>query len=581
MAGCASSANRPQATGTPPTHLSPASAVEAAKHYLPPDADPIADPSAVLSASDTLIRGGYDAQSLTYLNRLHDVYLSPDLLNQKYWQLSQIYWRMHETVQAHQALKRVNPKRLSSAQQWNYYRLQEALFEHTKQPIKALQAQWERSTQLKDPKEKSQALQSFWRACYLLTEKQTQPKKQYGPQLSGWLSLNQVFRQTGDFALSYYSWQQHYHGHPAKAEWLPIGFQGVIPPKKIAILLPASGRRLEQASAIQEGILSSYYQDEDFQPELLFIDTEKSGVSRAYQKAVEQGADRVIGPLTKKEVNELLSVKPNDLPVQTLALNRPSSTREHANVVVLDLALDNEIDALVAHLHHRGYTRFALLAPQSTFGERLAAHFSTALNTTEQQVLTQVFYEIENDPAVAVRQLLDIDSSQDRLTRIRQLAMRKVHFEPRRRLDVEAIVLLAPPEDARQLRPLLDFYYAEDLPVFSTSWIYQGYPSPKEDRDINGVSFCDMPALINKHHPNYAQIKALRDTHPQASPQEIRLWALGMDAYRLAMDWDRMVTFAEQGYPGATGYLFLNAHNQLERFLPWVTMRQGQPELIH
>ncbi|HRE30628.1 MAG TPA: penicillin-binding protein activator, partial [Candidatus Berkiella sp.] len=65
------------------------------------------------------------------------------------------------------------------------------------------------------------------------------------------------------------------------------------------------------------------------------------------------------------------------------------------------------------------------------------------------------------------------------------------------RQDVDVIVMAAPPAQARQLKPLFDFYYAEDVPVLATSSIYSGSQNPRSDRDVNGVVFCDMPWLLD------------------------------------------------------------------------------------
>src|SRR5205823_5983563 len=68
----------------------------------------------------------------------------------------------------------------------------------------------------------------------------------------------------------------------------------------------------------------------------------------------------------------------------------------------------------------------------------------------------------------------------------------------KRRQDADMIFMIAPPEYARQIKPLLNYYYAGNLPIYATSHVYQGIPNAALDNDLNGIQFCDMPWTINQ-----------------------------------------------------------------------------------
>ena len=89
-----------------------------------------------------------------------------------------------------------------------------------------------------------------------------------------------------------------------------------------------------------------------------------------------------------------------------------------------------------------------------------------------------------------------------------------------------------------------------------------------------------MPGLLDPTHPHYTLLQKLKRDHPGASAQEIRLWAVGMDAYRLSINWDRITKFPNLGYVAATGTLFLTPHNTITRSLQWATMVSGVPTLF-
>ncbi len=51
------------------------------------------------------------------------------------------------------------------------------------------------------------------------------------------------------------------------------------------------------------------------------------------------------------------------------------------------------------------------------------------------------------------------------------------------------VFLLSYPSKARQIMPLLKYYYAGDVPVYATSSVYTGGVNVMKDRDLNGIIF--------------------------------------------------------------------------------------------
>jgi len=133
--------------------------------------------------------------------------------------------------------------------------------------------------------------------------------------------------------------------------------------------------------------------------------------------------------------------------------------------------------------------------------------------------------------------------------------------------------LAAPPEQARQLRPLFDFYFAENLPIYANSSIYSGTPNPQKDRDMNGIIFCDMPWLFSKNSNAHNVLK-----QNGINAINLRLYAMGMDAFLLTAHLKQLQASPQSGIRGATGTLYLRSQNQIERQLSWAKMRNGVPE---
>ena len=146
--------------------------------------------------------------------------------------------------------------------------------------------------------------------------------------------------------------------------------------------------------------------------------------------------------------------------------------------------------------------------------------------------------------------------------------------------NIDMIFLLALPSYARQVPPMLDFYYAGDLPIYGTSHLYDGAPQPDQDGDLNGVDFVDIPWEVPEASsggkaslPEVDTYRALSD----ASPRMLKLNAMGVDAYRLAQRVPLMLAGAGGELFGATGSLFPRHDGRIERTLPWAEFRGGVP----
>src|SRR3546814_14841671 len=83
------------------------------------------------------------------------------------------------------------------------------------------------------------------------------------------------------------------------------------PPLKLAVLLPLSGNLATAGASVRDGLLAGYYGEHRTRPEILFYDTANSsgGAIAAYNKAVADGADQVLGPLGRDGVDAVLDRK--------------------------------------------------------------------------------------------------------------------------------------------------------------------------------------------------------------------------------------------------------------------------------
>jgi hypothetical protein len=156
----------------------------------------------------------------------------------------------------------------------------------------------------------------------------------------------------------------------------------------------------------------------------------------------------------------------------------------------------------------------------------------------------------------------------------------KFEYEPRRRKDVDMIFMAAFSRQGRLLRPQLRFHRASDIPVYATSHVYTGTPQPNMDRDMNDVKFSDMPWTL-LHEGNNAQLKTkIEKLWPNTSKRYMRLYALGIDAFNVLPELNRMRRNRFSSYQGETGLLYLDVNNRLLRRLVWAQFVSGRPRVL-
>jgi len=121
------------------------------------------------------------------------------------------------------------------------------------------------------------------------------------------------------------------------------------------------------------------------------------------------------------------------------------------------------------------------------------------------------------------------------------------------------------PEDARQLIPQIRFHRADNLPIYSTSDIYTGIIDSAKDIDLNDVIFVDMPWILDSERQLSIIQDVLNRNWSQEKSRYRRLYALGVDAYNLIPDINRLIQEQNSLMLGETGNLTIDSANIVKR----------------
>ncbi len=355
--------------------------------------------------------------------------------------------------------------------------------------------------------------------------------------------------------------------------------------RHVALLLPFDGTYGTAATAIRDGFLSAWYASpkNGNRPTVSVYSVDASRVNGVYDMAVANGADLIVGPLEKSAVETLIAR--GELPVRTLTLNvvdravDPSVAGDSARLFQFALSPEDEAADAAEKARSEGHSRAVVLAPETPWGQRLTQEFAGRWKQLGGVVLAQTSYGgKENSYAESVKRALNIDKSELRAKALRQALNRTIRFEPRRRADVDAIFMAGFPVSTRQLVPHLRYFRAESVPVYSTSHTYTGVNNSAADQDLDGLRFGDMPWLFGAaDHNTYTLFNR---SWSNSAPGSGRLFAFGLDAYRILPYLARMRYQPGLRIPGVSGQLRMNPNGRVIRELTWARFASGIPTLI-
>ena len=430
--------------------------------------------------------------------------------------------------------------------------------------------------------------QVIWSALQAMPEDVLTLLEKEHPTLRGWIELSLAVNSASDSGvnrdLAIANWQRRFSNHPAAktlAKTLGSHRETITQyPDSIAVLLPLSGRYANPASAIREGFLASYYQHDTVRKPLLRIyDTGDSNESawQAYEQAVTDGANFVVGPLQKRTVSGF--ILQDSLPVPILALNYSADGEISPRVIQFGLLPEDEARQAAELAIIKNQVHAIIYAPNTALGERLSQAFKERYEELGGRLLAIEKYAPNSpDHNHPIKRSLNILQSENRHAILRSVIKQSTKFEYRRRRDVDAIFLVVDPKQARNFRAQLKFHDAGAVSIYATSDAYSGITDKRKDKDLNGLMFTDMPwTLQGLHNRQFAQADKL---WPRTLNKYPRLYALGMDAYRIIPYLARLQANPYERFPGLTGSIALNEKNRVHRELLWATFVDGQPEIM-
>ena len=489
------------------------------------------------------------------------------------------YSRGHQ-AQALAQLKQLTYAGMNGALQYRIFNFRRHIIEMSGDNLQS--AQLADQILRRAPAESAAALKrGIWRDLQRVDTRQLQTALSAAtdPQWWGWLELALLSRDSHSLANNSLSvWRSNNAGHPA-ATPLPGGLNYLLqqapPLDKVALMLPLSGRLAPAGKAVRDGYLANYYAARaagQGNYEILVLDMDNyESANTAYDDALRQGANLVVGPLSKQAVAELGTRLERPIPV--LALNRIDQVLPATGsaLVQLSLAPEDEAERIAELAFGQGARAALIVRPAGGWGDKVQQALQTRWTALGGAVTNSVTYTNQDEYSSTVKSALGLPASEQRARDVRSMLATNIEFTARRRQDPEVIFLLSRNgAEARSIKPLLAFHYAGNLPVYATSSIYSGIPDAR-DRDLNGINLVETPWLLGSN-PGLRVAIAAGDT---GSDNYTRLNALGADAFLLQSGFRRLQAGPDWLLRGNTGLLSMDPQLRIHRELSLATFDGG------
>ncbi|MDA8382504.1 MAG: penicillin-binding protein activator [Betaproteobacteria bacterium] len=333
----------------------------------------------------------------------------------------------------------------------------------------------------------------------------------------------------------------------------PAGARALQARPKVALLLPLQSKTFGlAANLVEQGFLAAYTQDTGAafvagrSPVRVYpTDADVSHILAAYQQAVQDGNEVIVGPLTRDAVTALAAS--GQVTVPTLALNvADRDASPNAPLYCFSLSTDAEARAVARLAYAPNRREAAIISSGQPLARRAAAAFAQSWTAAGGRIAAR--YRPASSPGALVALGRAIAQS-----------------------PPDVIFLADGLGRAQLVRP----YLPVSARIYATSQINSGQAETTEDFNLEGVRFVDMPWLLQPNAPSVTIYP--RPANAQTADQE-RLYALGIDAYRLA----QMLASGsptELHLAGVTGDITLRGH-RVVRHLLQAQFQQGQAVVL-
>jgi ABC-type branched-subunit amino acid transport system substrate-binding protein len=371
----------------------------------------------------------------------------------------------------------------------------------------------------------------------------------------------------------------------------------VVPPggkPRVALLLPLSGNYAALGTAMNRSAEMALFDVAGKDFTLMPLDTggTPEGAQRAAAKAVQDGAQLILGPLFATQVSAVRDTA-RTAHVNVVAFSTDASVAGNG-VFLMGFLPRQQVERVVNYAISQGIRRFAVLAPQTPYGQAVAADLQQIAAAGGAQVTRSAFYSgNEQEITRTIRDFADYDRRHAAALAMRAPYEGKTDAESRRELnrlkridtvgDVDYDAVLIPEGGLRLILvgSLLPFFDVDPDKVRILGTGQWDDPTVWREPTLRGSWFAAAP-LANRTKFMDRYREAYGDTPP-------RIATLAYDAVALAAvlargpeggDFSAAALTTPNGFAGLDGIFRFHPDGLIQRGLAVLAVEPREPRVV-
>ena len=355
-------------------------------------------------------------------------------------------------------------------------------------------------------------------------------------------------------------WLRKYRAHPllnARLTDYEFLTEAALPDDfKVTVLLPLSGDWANAGRAIRDGILFEYQQRQTtVGVALTVIDSESLTPEQLIATGQSTDTEFVIGPLQKDKIAILLESKPR-MPLLLLNRVQTNALLLKSPTYSLSLAVEDDAESTINQIAREvDQARVVVFHSDSPLGVRSAQAIRQQLTVVGGSHAGQFILD-DKKPETAITQAFGVTDSENRRRELSKTLALRLEHTPRIRQDMSAVVVHTDPKKAQRIRPLLDFYYLDQTPVYLIGAYRDDLPDIVED--LKNTRVMVTPWDLG------TPAKQALTSRPLAQGVFGSLVGVGIDAMSMAV---QLGFGGSTSIQGETGFLTLSADSMIHRQL--------------
>ena len=493
-------------------------------------------------------------------------------------------------------LNQLSTDKLSDSQLYRYYSIKLAL-DRKARNINEQAHDYLFLQKFAPEKHKKQILNNTWNFFSKLSASQISQVSALDHEvtLKGWIDLSYTYKtnsneasdqsndsteafdakdsgQRGQLKQAIENWSSRYPNHPAQGLIsVLIGGQQLsvdnVNTKTVALLLPLSGSSRIFGDTIRQGYVDAvkFYPQEP-QQNVIVLDTTSLPMESLIEQAQAQNVELIIGPLLKEEVIKIKQLAPS---IAVLALNKVDDGIVPSNkMCFFALSPEDEAKDAADHIFAQNKQKPLLIVPQTDLGRRVARSFA------------KQWSQIANGSQAYVQYVGSIGTLRGNINNNSGISLtgRPITFEDGSETTLsssagfDAIYVYASYDELTLIKPMLDLGAGKtvgnepsSITLYSSSKSHVASASNDFKYDMNNTQYGDIPLIINSSDRTFSLIPG----NIQKDYSLTRLYAMGVDAWRLANRFNQLDSYQPNFLDGLTGKLSTSNQCEVTRSLSW------------